>query len=403
MLIHAAHSPIQRALQLSQRVARSEATVLLTGETGTGKEVFARFIHQNSTRAAAPFIAVNCGAIPEALLESEFFGHERGAFTGAVRSHRGRIAAAERGTLFLDEVGELPLSMQVKLLRFLQERSYEPVGSTTPVAANIRIIAATHRDLKAEVAAGRFRKDLYYRLLVCPVELPALRDRPMDVPLLFDHFWAQRGETRPVAADVMDLMCRYSWPGNVREMENLVERMSVCVEGPTISRDCLFMFPQIQEPALQVDGLEASLAAPPGPPTVPDLGDVFAPVSSAAAASPLPPLPAKTDVPVVVETEDDYRHGLLAFITAHGIPTRLQETLSWLEGAVLDQALAATGGNRRHAAAMVGMQRTTLVEKLRRRGRLNPPQPGDEEVTDPRAELPEGWQDALATWQRRVL
>jgi sigma-54 specific flagellar transcriptional regulator A len=169
-------------------------------------------------------VPVNCGAIPETLLESELFGHVKGAFTGATAARRGRIAAAEGGTLFLDEIGELPLNLQVKLLRVLQERSYEPVGSTEPVPANFRLVAATNKDLAAEVEAGRFRRDLYYRLLVCPVEVPPLRHRRGDIPHLFAWFWAARGETRPVDGNVLKLLEEHTWPGNVRELENVIER-----------------------------------------------------------------------------------------------------------------------------------------------------------------------------------
>ncbi len=171
-LVHAPDSPMVELFRTCSRIAASEATVLITGETGTGKEVVARLIHARSPRAGKPLIPVNCGAIPETLLESELFGYVKGAFTGAVGNRRGRVAAADGGTLFLDEIGELPLSLQVKLLRVLQERSYEPVGSAESVPANFRLVAATNRDLAAEVEAGRFRRDLYYRLLVCPVEVP---------------------------------------------------------------------------------------------------------------------------------------------------------------------------------------------------------------------------------------
>ncbi|MCM2332878.1 MAG: sigma 54-interacting transcriptional regulator, partial [Anaeromyxobacteraceae bacterium] len=223
-IVHGPDSPLVELVRTCRRIAASDATVLLTGETGTGKEVFARHIHEHSGRRGRALVPVNCGAIPETLLESELFGHVRGAFTGAVASRRGRIAAADGGTLFLDEIGELPLSLQVKLLRVLQERSYEPVGATESVPADFRLVAATNKDLAAEVAAGRFRRDLYYRLLVCPIEVPPLRARNGDATRLFQHFWSARGERRPLDPTVLEALSAHDWPGNVRELENLVER-----------------------------------------------------------------------------------------------------------------------------------------------------------------------------------
>jgi sigma-54 specific flagellar transcriptional regulator A len=233
-LIYSSGSPIAAIRATCTRIAASDATVLLTGETGTGKEIFARLVHTHSTRANRPFVPVNCGAIPESLIESELFGYVRGAFTGASASRRGRVATAEEGTLFLDEIGELPLSMQVKLLRLLQERTYEPVGSSTSVKANFRLVVATNRDLAEQVRLGRFRRDLYYRLHVCPVHLPPLRERRGDIATLFHHFWTRHGEARPVTAAVMHRLAEYDWPGNVRELENLVERLSVCAQGRII-------------------------------------------------------------------------------------------------------------------------------------------------------------------------
>ena len=210
-LVHGPQSPLVETKRTCARIAASDASVLLTGETGTGKEVFARFIHSASTRIGKPFVPVNCGAIPETLLESELFGYVKGAFTGAVAARRGRVSLAEGGTLFLDEVGELPLSLQVKLLRLLQERTFEPIGSSESVAANFRLIAATNRDLAEEVKRGRFRSDLYYRLHVCPIHLPSLRERSNDIAHLFAHFWARRGETRAVDAAVMQCLAGYAW------------------------------------------------------------------------------------------------------------------------------------------------------------------------------------------------
>jgi sigma-54 specific flagellar transcriptional regulator A len=355
-IVHGPQSPVAEVVRACRRVAASDATVLISGETGTGKEVFARFLHENSPRAHRSLVAVNCGAIPETLLESELFGHVRGAFTGAIQSRRGRIAAAEGGTLFLDEIGELPLSLQVKLLRVLQDRVYEPVGSTEPVAADFRLIAATNRDLAAEVEAGRFRRDLYYRLLVCPVEVPPLRHRGDDVVRLFQHFWTSRGETRAVDAAVLGAVQAYDWPGNVRELENLVERLSVCSEGRVIVAE-----------DLPIPLRRACGTLPPSAPSpvslVPASIPAAAPVAAAEPAEPLasfaPAAPALTPVP-----------GLAAPLPAlddRGV--ELPRVLRQLEDAYIDAALARTGGNKKAAADLLGLQRTTLVEKLRRRQR----------------------------------
>src|SRR5690606_5600307 len=219
---------MQAVREMILRVAPWEATVQLRGETGTGKEVVARNIHYHSARRHGPFVAVNCGSIPAALLESELFGHEKGAFTGALTARKGRFELAKGGTLFLDEIGDMPLDMQVKLLRVLQERRFEPLGGSRVIEADVRIISATHRDLEAMVREGNFREDLYYRLNVVPLELPPLRERREDLPLLIAEINAQlqrrgmpgcRFDTRALRA-----LVRYDWPGNVRELANLIER-----------------------------------------------------------------------------------------------------------------------------------------------------------------------------------
>jgi two-component system response regulator GlrR len=220
---------LARALAEAWSVARTEATVLLTGESGTGKELFARAIHEASERRDAPFMAVNCGAIPEPLLESELFGHVKGAFTGAIRDQKGLFQAAAGGTLFLDEIGDMPLALQVKLLRVLQEREVRPVGSTQTVKIDVRIISATHRDLKAQCAAGRFREDLYYRLNVVSLALPPLAERREDIPLLAQHFVAQLAERyrkaiSGFAPEAMEALIAAAWKGNVRELQNVVEK-----------------------------------------------------------------------------------------------------------------------------------------------------------------------------------
>ncbi|HET7876657.1 MAG TPA: sigma-54 dependent transcriptional regulator [Methylomirabilota bacterium] len=223
---------MQEVLSLVRRVAASDATVLIRGESGTGKELIAKAIHFASPRAGGPLVKVNCAALPETLIESELFGHEKGAFTGAVSARKGRFELADGGSLFLDEVGDLPLHVQVKLLRVLQEREFERVGSSRPVGVNVRVLAATHRDLEALVREGRFRDDLYYRINVVTVALPPLRERREDLPLLIDHFLqtsAQKnGKTiRGLSHEARQTLLRYDYPGNVRELENVIERAVV--------------------------------------------------------------------------------------------------------------------------------------------------------------------------------
>jgi two-component system response regulator AtoC len=227
--IVAASNAMIEVLELIERAAEYKATVLLTGESGTGKEVLARAIHAQSQRRKEAFVAVNCGAIPEALLESELFGHAKGAFTGADRARRGLFTEADGGTIFLDEIGELPLALQVKLLRVLQEEEVRPLGESKPRQVDVRVLAATARDLEAEVAAGRFREDLFYRLNVLRVEVPPLRERPEDIPLLVDHFLALFRDAlgkpvRGISDEALARLVAYRWPGNVRELENVIER-----------------------------------------------------------------------------------------------------------------------------------------------------------------------------------
>jgi two-component system, NtrC family, response regulator AtoC len=235
---------LRQAVMLAEKVARHPSTVLITGESGTGKELIARMIHDASPRAAAPFVAVNCGAIPEQLLESELFGHTRGAFTGAVEDRAGLFQEAHGGTLFLDEIGELPVSLQVKLLRALQEGEVRPIGDTTAREVDVRVVAATSRDLDADVHAGRFRADLFYRVNVVRVALPPLRERREDIPELVRHFldvFNQRLGLRVsrVSAPAMRRLMEYDWPGNVRELENVIERAVVLCDGTQVEADQL--------------------------------------------------------------------------------------------------------------------------------------------------------------------
>jgi len=235
-------APAMRAIQrMIRQVAPTVSTVLILGESGTGKELVARRLHELSARAEKAFVPVNCGAIPAELLESELFGHEKGAFTGALTSRQGRFEFAEAGTLFLDEIGDMSLPMQVKLLRVLQEKCFERVGSNQSRTCNVRIIAATHRNLEKAIETGGFREDLYYRLNVFPIEIPPLRERISDLPLLIDQIAAEKLQHRGVSltACALQALMNHNWPGNIRELENLLERLSVLYPGTTISRQHL--------------------------------------------------------------------------------------------------------------------------------------------------------------------
>jgi sigma-54 specific flagellar transcriptional regulator A len=314
-------------------VSRTDSTLLIVGESGTGKEKVARMIHEKSGRSRFPFIPVNCGAIPEGLIESELFGHEKGAFTGAVSQRAGRFELADGGTLFLDEIGELPLNLQVKLLRILQEKVYERVGGSQPRKANVRILAATHRNLEQMVRDGQFREDLFYRLSVIPVEIPPLRQRPEDIPLLIDHFvnrWVEedRGESVSFSDASREALLRYHWPGNIRELENLVERYLVLKAGEEVSREEL--------PEKVVAGLPVLDDAPAA--SAPD------PVSQAASAS----------------------GGIAIPINGDGLD--LPKLLLDLEKELIEKALARFGGNKTKASEYLGINRTTLIEKLKRFG-----------------------------------
>ena len=237
-IVRAPDSPLNAVCALAERIAPHDISVLVTGESGTGKELLARAIHYASPRRRGPLVAVNVAALPETLLESELFGHERGAFTGADREHRGRFELADGGTLFLDEIGDLPRGTQVKLLRVLQEQSFERLGGTRPIKVDVRLVAATHHDLEAMARAGDFREDLFFRLNVVAITLPPLRDRREDIPLLVDHFlrrFADEGKARSVSREAMDLLLKHDYPGNVRELENLVHRAVVLARGDVIT------------------------------------------------------------------------------------------------------------------------------------------------------------------------
>ena len=333
---------------LVSKVAPTDATVLLQGESGTGKEVIARLVHECSARSKGPFIPVNCGAIPGELLESELFGHEKGAFTGAVAARKGRFELAEGGTLFLDEIGDMPFEMQVKLLRVLQERTFERVGGGKPIKCNVRIIAATHQHLEKKVDAGDFRMDLYYRLNVFPLDVPPLRDRPADLESLaqrfIDEFASQgRGSIR-LESDALAHLRLYAWPGNVRELGNLVERLIILNPDQAIFAADLPAKYQSSELAVAARPTDiAPLSAEDDALTVTeeeDLSALFAPAPSSPVA---PPTPTFIDEPI-----------------------DLKEHMAEVERALIISALDQTDWVNAHAAKLLSLQRTTLVEKMRK-------------------------------------
>jgi formate hydrogenlyase transcriptional activator len=256
---------LKSVMQQVSLVAPTDATVLILGETGTGKELIARAIHNQSNRSGRPFIRVNCAAIPSSLIASELFGHERGAFTGAVQRRLGRFEAANSGTIFLDEIGELPMETQIALLRVIQEREFERVGSSQPISVDVRIIAATNRDLHAAVSAGTFRQDMFYRLNVFPIRVPALRERLDDIPLLVEHLverYAQRaGKTiRVIRMNTLEILQAYDWPGNIRELQNVVERAVILSEDETFSVDQSWLRPQSSQQSGPAVRLMSTLA-----------------------------------------------------------------------------------------------------------------------------------------------
>ncbi len=307
--------PIKHCLSLVELVAHTDSTVLITGESGTGKELIARAIHYNSPRAKNPFIAINCGAIPSELLESELFGHVKGSFTGAISNRIGRFEMADEGTLFLDEIGDLEPSLQVKILRALQERVFESVGGTKSIQMNVRVIAATNLDLDKAVKDGRFREDLYYRLNVIPIQLPALRERKSDIPLLLNHFMNQfnKNKTRILngfSAESLVCLTHYAWPGNIRELENLIERLSILKGQGTV-----------------------------------EICDL--------------PTKYKSNVASYTET------GIVEIPDA-GLD--FNSAVDQFENALIMRALEKTGWNKNQAAILLRLNRTTLVEKMKKKG-----------------------------------
>jgi DNA-binding NtrC family response regulator len=309
------HPAIREIMDTISRVASSACSVLITGASGTGKELFVAALHDASPRAAQPMVIVNCGAIPENLLESELFGHARGAFTGAHAARQGLVAAAEGGTLFLDEIGELPLALQVKILRLLQQREYSPVGDSRTLKCDIRVVAATNRDLEEGIAAGSFREDLFYRLNVIHLHLPPLRDRASDIEVLAKHFFrvcaarADRTDLLGFAPETLQVLSAYSWPGNVRALENAVERAVLLANGPLILISDLP--PRVREEPTNV-------------------------------------------LPVTGQALPDAGIDMRAAVGEY-------------ESQLIRQALKRTGRNKKRAADLLGVNRTTLVEMIKRK------------------------------------
>ena len=336
---------IQDVRSLVTKVAPTDATVLLQGESGTGKEVIARLVHDCSERADGPFIPVNCGAIPAELLESELFGHEKGAFTGAIAARKGRFELAEGGTLFLDEIGDMPYDMQVKLLRVLQERTFERVGGGKAIKSNVRVIAATHQHLEQHVEDGKFRMDLYYRLNVFPLDVPALRDRTADIAGLAQRFidsFAEQGRGLiRLEADAMAHLRLYPWPGNVRELGNLIERLIILHTDRAVFAADLPAKYQSAELVVAARPVDIQPLVDQLPTEEPeDLTALFA----AAPTSPVaPPTPSFIDEPI-----------------------DLKQHMADTERALIIAASEQTDWVNAHAAKLLTLQRTTLVEKMRK-------------------------------------
>ena len=302
------------ALELARRAARFDCPILITGESGTGKELLARALHRSSERCEKSLVPVNCPAIPKELVESELFGHAKGAFTGATNARIGRFDAANGGTLFLDEIGEMDMSMQAKLLRVLQDYQVTPVGEVRSHHVDVRIIAATNRDLDEEIEGGRFREDLFYRLTVLQIHLPPLRERREDVPALIEHLLAtlsaERGVTPPaLTPEAREALCSYDWPGNIRELRNIIDRLVILHSGRRLAKSDLP--PKIQRPAPRAASGSLDMELP-----------------------------------------------------SDGMDLRAE--LARLEESLIRQALLATAGNKNQAAQLLGLKRTTLVEKLRK-------------------------------------
>ena len=373
--------PMRMLRQLIEKIAPSRATVLITGESGTGKELVAQARHAHSPRGAGPFVPINCGAIPRDLLESELFGHRKGAFTGALAHRIGRFEMAHSGTLFLDEVGDLPPDMQVKLLRVLQSRRVEPLGAAESIPIDVRVVAATHRKLEQEVVEGRFREDLYYRLNVIPMHTAALRERPEDIRELLDfyaHRHAAEGcEPLTLDDDLMQALYRYDWPGNVRELSNLVDRFSALFPGQRVSlatlpdwvlppglariRSALWPTFTGHDPREAADAAYEMLTVRPASPMptprpCAQRDDRLHELSPSPAA-PHEDNPAEAAIRMAIGLEPLEEQGL-----------SLRDRMQQIERGYIEQALERTNWNVSQTARLLSLQRTTLIEKINKYG-----------------------------------
>jgi transcriptional regulator with GAF, ATPase, and Fis domain len=381
---------LKEVFRVLTKVAPTESTVLVTGESGTGKELLVRALHDNSLRCDKPFVPINCGAIPKDLLESELFGHEKGAFTHAIKTRPGRFEMADGGTIFLDEIGEMDLTLQVKILRVLQEKEIERVGGSGVKKVDVRIVAATNRDLEQEVAAGRFREDLYYRLNVIPLHLPPLRERGGDIMLLVDHFLrsfcGKRGrKPLEVSPEAKKALAVYAWPGNVRELENFMERVSILCDGPVVR---LADLPQKILDALGTAPGLAAVAEPAPTPTDQAMDQVTDQMTNQAASrafspdspppSPMEALPAAPAGPLspaaffALRDSDSGPAQRFGFVwpTLEDLEQKhmdLKEFLDTVEERLLAEALQRADGVKNQAAEILGIKRTTLIEKLKKR------------------------------------
>ena len=386
--------------ELIKTLSVSSSTALITGESGTGKELVAQALHMQGPRAAGPFVPINCGAIPRELIESELFGHRKGSFTGAFSDRLGRFELAHGGTLFLDEIGDLPMDMQVKLLRVLQERCILPVGASKEVPIDVRVVAATHKKLEAEVEAGRFREDLYYRINVLPVVTTPLRERPADVAALL-NFYADKHALPNAKAvrfspEMMQLLQAYAWPGNVRELSNLVDRFSTLYPAQLLQVQTVpaCMMPlglaTLQAEWLAQNGLTAANAFPPSLSASTGVSQVVPAAPQAQASSPFEDendpmahllagsgssvgLPAKVFSPAPLSASNDEINEVeQAILLAQGIQTlppegmSLKQHLVEVERSLIEQALARTNGNVSQTARLLHLQRTTLIEKIQK-------------------------------------